>query len=1354
MQTSAVAQTPANLEATLRGLGPVESALFALLTLAEPIHLTRWTEVAGAAGVRESATRALATSSVRAITKTLVDLGLVHLDDSHRHRCAFGVRAPALRWAVKRPDFSMLLRGARSFAYLDPAFDARVAIHRGLPEATSLFEGLCASDRHVADALALETLEPFDAAWLTGLPAPLAQRLVDQVLLKNERGPTRALSLYRYLAEDVGRVRELSSTAALAFGGLAVLVGDFAVLRALATGAFPAPLQSFSRVALAVVEGRYAAAAEEAAALPNPKRGDHAGVLFFLAVVALRTRSPGSDQVLKWIEHGGKKGAALQQTFRVLDAVAKSALGQSVPVSYAREVPADALTGLVQVLVPRNPLLDSYAISQILSQLAETAPAYARAGYTWLAEQCAFAARRLFESTPERSRRWEDKEPPKVELKLGPSILDAEMTRPAWELKLDRIASLAEKLKPAGQQKEEAAPAERLLWRTAGNTPHLEPYVQKRLPGGKWTAGRKLAIKHLCGKSALIAKLPPEDARLAMHAREARESSFGYPTVYHYMMESAWLALIGHPRVYYADEEVPRQVVRGEPRLVVRTEGDAVAVRVSPATLRPGVTVVPQDSQLAVYFVDGELKNLLELVSPALTVPASGKERLLGLLEALAPLVPVESTEQTSAEKVDADCRPYARLLPSRGGLAMTLLVRPLGPGTALVGPGRGAPTLLGQVAGKTVQTERDLAREEALATAVVEKCTVLSGLETGHFAFHLEEPEACLELVSALRELGDAVVVEWPQGTPVRLRAKLGRRSLRGRLKRDGGFFSLESTLEVDGDLSLELEQLLELVAQHPGRFVRLASGEYVELERDLREVLDALAAARDESRERNGRVAIPQSAVSVLDQLTSEGGAIALDKTAAAWRARFDEVFAAKTRLPKGLTGELRDYQREGFLWLARLADLELGACLADDMGLGKTVQLVTLLLHRTSDGPALVVAPTSVCENWRREIERFAPSLRVRAHWGSDRDGTLEGLGKRDVVVTSYTLLQQDATSFHAIEWRTAILDEAQLIKNAETLRAKAAFGLRARARIAATGTPVENHAADLYSLFQFLNPGLLGSLKRFSASIAGAGARAYKRLLLPFVLRRTKAQVLDDLPPITEILRTVLLTPGEAKLYESVRKAALDKLENVGLTGKGRVQVFAELTRLRRLCCHPQLVAPNAPLTSSKLESFLELAEELVASRHRMLVFSQFTDVLALVRPLLDKKGITYQYLDGSTPPRQRAAAVDAFQSGEGDAFLISLKAGGFGLNLTAADYVIHLDPWWNPAVESQASDRAHRIGQTRPVTVYRLVTAGTIESRIVELHREKRDLADAVLEETDRAAKLTAAEIRGLLESGG
>jgi SNF2 family DNA or RNA helicase len=359
---------------------------------------------------------------------------------------------------------------------------------------------------------------------------------------------------------------------------------------------------------------------------------------------------------------------------------------------------------------------------------------------------------------------------------------------------------------------------------------------------------------------------------------------------------------------------------------------------------------------------------------------------------------------------------------------------------------------------------------------------------------------------------------------------------------------------------------------------------------------------------------------------------------------------------------------------------------------------------------------------------------------------------------VLIVSYALLQQDAAALCAVEFHTAVLDEAQFIKNANSLRAKAAFSLNARYRVAMTGTPVENHLGDLFSIFRFLNEGLLGSWKHFQLRYMRPIERdgeseqreALKRLIQPFLLRRTKDQVLRELPPLTTLRHEVRLSEEEALRYGLLRRQIHEKLRSVTGKREHKLRVFAEITRLRRFCCHPRLVFPEASHECSKVQTFLELVEELTENGHRALVFSQFVDFLDLVREQLDERSIPYLYLDGSTPKAARGARVAAFQAGEAPLFLVSLKAGGFGLNLTAADYVIHLDPWWNPAVEAQATDRAHRIGQERPVTVYRLVTKDTIEEQIVELHKEKRALAEALLDGTDVASRLDAEELQALL----
>jgi SNF2 family DNA or RNA helicase len=396
------------------------------------------------------------------------------------------------------------------------------------------------------------------------------------------------------------------------------------------------------------------------------------------------------------------------------------------------------------------------------------------------------------------------------------------------------------------------------------------------------------------------------------------------------------------------------------------------------------------------------------------------------------------------------------------------------------------------------------------------------------------------------------------------------------------------------------------------------------------------------------------------------------------------------------------LRPYQVEGFRWLARLAAWGVGACLADDMGLGKTLQALAVLEGRAAAGPALVLAPTSVCSNWVREAERFAPGLRPILYRAVDREQTVASLGPGDVVIASYALLVRDAERFQKIRFGTLVLDEAQAVKNAATRRARAVRDLNADWRFALTGTPVENHLGELWSLFRILSPGLLGSWDQFRERFANPIERgkdairreALAQVVRPFVLRRTKAQVAPELPSRTEIALPIRLSAAERRLYDDARLAAaarLGRLSEGGDAEGNRFQVLAEITKLRQLACHPRLVDPESAIQSSKLERFLEVVETLREEGHRALVFSQFVKHLDLAREALDARGVRYLYLDGATPAAERDRRVDAFQAGEGELFLISLKAGGTGLNLTAATL---RDPP-RPVVEPGGRGPGHR-----------------------------------------------------------
>jgi SNF2 family DNA or RNA helicase len=479
----------------------------------------------------------------------------------------------------------------------------------------------------------------------------------------------------------------------------------------------------------------------------------------------------------------------------------------------------------------------------------------------------------------------------------------------------------------------------------------------------------------------------------------------------------------------------------------------------------------------------------------------------------------------------------------------------------------------------------------------------------------------------------------------------------------------------------------------------------------------------------------------------------------------------------LPTGLNAQLRPYQKKGFDWLAFLWEHGLGGILADDMGLGKTLQLLSLMVHVSETGerkPFLVVAPTSVLGTWRNEAARFAPDLRVRIIEGtaSRRDDSLaDAVEHADVIVTSYTLLRLDDEEYAHLEWAGVILDEAQFAKNPATKAHKAIAALRSRVKIAVTGTPLENSLTDLWALFSLTAPGLFPSARRFREEYVqpiekgkvpeneeGGEYRRrrlerLRRRIRPLMLRRTKELVAADLPEkqVQEVF--VDLSPAHRARYDTVLQRERQKL--LGLLAdldRNRFIVFRSLTMLRMLALAPGLIDPaDAGIPSSKLDVLIEQVQELRAEGHRALVFSQFTSFLDLAAQRLDAAGIQHVHLDGST--RHRTEVIDSFKDGEQPVFLISLKAGGFGLTLTEADYVFLLDPWWNPAAEAQAIDRTHRIGQTRRVFVYRLIASGTIEEKVLALQQRKARLFTAVMDDDELFSKaLTADDIRGLLET--
>ena len=467
-----------------------------------------------------------------------------------------------------------------------------------------------------------------------------------------------------------------------------------------------------------------------------------------------------------------------------------------------------------------------------------------------------------------------------------------------------------------------------------------------------------------------------------------------------------------------------------------------------------------------------------------------------------------------------------------------------------------------------------------------------------------------------------------------------------------------------------------------------------------------------------------------------------------------------------PASLRGDLRPYQRQGLAWLQFLREFDFGGVLADDMGLGKTVQTLAHLLVEWEAGrldrPALIVAPTSTLPNWRAEAARFAPDLRTLVLRGADRHARFDEIADHELVLTSYPLLARDREELVRQEFHVVVLDEAQNVKNPAAAAAKAAKALRTRHRVCLSGTPVENRLEELWSLFDFLMPGFLGGLTRFRKEFRNPverhgdeeAAGRLARRVRPFVLRRTKDLVATELPPKTTVVERVELEGEQRDLYEGLRLAMDEKVRAVvaakGLD-RGRIEILDALLKLRQACCDPRLVRLDAARGiegSAKLARLMELLAEALSEGRRVLLFSQFTSMLDLIEDALRAAGIAWVRLDGGTEDRE--GPVRRFQAGEVPLFLVSLRAGGTGLNLTAADTVIHYDPWWNPAVEAQATDRAHRIGQTKAVLVLKLVAEGTVEERILELQDRKARLAGSVLDGGGFEASLTPDELRWVL----
>lgn len=833
-------------------------------------------------------------------------------------------------------------------------------------------------------------------------------------------------------------------------------------------------------------------------------------------------------------------------------------------------------------------------------------------------------------------------------------------------------------------------------------------------------------------------------------------------------------ALCGHTQVTTKpDASLILPFIAHAPSLLVQAHQHTLDLNLEPTPeyqlAGESYAVIERNDQIRLVEFNEQHIAVLNIISDhGLQVPIEHKQQAIDSIRALSPLIDIQSNcpdLTISAIFQQPQCDLVINIKPFRQGLAFQCVVTPLGENGPSFVPGVGLEVVTALIHGERFTSTRDLQEEQRLLDLLDSLCPAFLAMQ----ANILEQPELesalnTLEQLERVKEVSDFPIrLQWQKGKVLSISKPIQLGQLQLSLYQKNEWFDLVGELAIDEQQVIALKPLLGLINSHQGRFVTLDNGQVLSLSNELRDKLHQIDEVTDEGR-------FPALASHAVADITTG----LRMQTVPGWEAlkqKLNEANELPLHIPHTLRASLRDYQTEGVFWALRLAHFGAGACLADDMGLGKTLQALTITLSRAHLGPSLVIAPTSVCLNWQAECVKFAPTLKPiilsDLNAGEVRTERLMQLQPFDIVIISYSLLQRLSSELENIRWNTVIADEAQFLKNPLSLRSKTAYRLKSDFKLALSGTPLENNLTELWSLFRFINPGLLGNLKRFNARFTVpiskkdddpvAAKKAYeglKALIKPFILRRNKHDVLHELPSKTEIDLAISLSNEEMAWYESLRLSAIDTLSQTALVqnaGEQRLRMLAELVKLRQACCAPQLLLEHSTIASSKLSKLLELLKGLRANNHKVLIFSQFVGFLKLIEQSLLAQKIPYQYLDGSTPTSQRQTRIDAFQRGEGDVFLISLKAGGFGLNLTQADFVIHMDPWWNPATQDQASDRAHRIGQTKPVTVYRLYAKHTIEERILELHSQKRALADSILEGIDTAVPLEVNEVLTMLK---
>ena len=887
---------------------------------------------------------------------------------------------------------------------------------------------------------------------------------------------------------------------------------------------------------------------------------------------------------------------------------------------------------------------------------------------------------------------------------------------------------------------------------------------QTRLKNGTWGAGKNVPLSTFFMGTIDGMDSADREISIAERMNSFYSSSISLDTVLPYMTGKSRL-YVGNYAPYTLVE-----VTEEMPYITLVNESDGFRITSNvPADEVEKETIITHRGAASINFIrltDEQRPYYRRLLSLGF-FPREAEKQLKQFLSTIGSKVEVNSDLISGGSTLpitDGQSQLIMQMRPQgKEHYVISIFCRPLEGGRTRCVPGEGDSVIIDTNENGRTRVTRDLKAEADNLDHFASNCSELSDIRNQMDENRMAVVEAydLLPLIEYAQQNPEHITCEWPEGAQMRIKQRTTAASWSGAIKKnENGWFEIEGSVELDQGKVITMAQLLEIASQSQGRFIKLGDGEFLALSENLRRQLTSLNSIASHTK---GKLVMSPFSVALLGKdVTSGELVLSEDDEVKRIRRQIKESSTYSPDVPQTLNATLRQYQKEGYQWMSRLNKWGAGALLADDMGLGKTIQTIAFLLSKTEEGPALVIAPASVAPNWNVEFQKFAPSLNVTMlNFAPDRQEVIKNAKAGDVVVTTYGLLLSVKMYITKKKWTTICLDEAHIIKNRGAKTSAVAMQLKSQYRVMLTGTPVQNHLGELWNLFQFVNPGLLGSFedfnRRFIIPIEQNGdkdvQRNLDRIVKPFMLRRTKDKVAKELPEKEEIYQHVDLSEEEMLVYEALRQKAEAMLMADG-PGSVSMTTLAEITRLRQCACDIRLIEKGkmkgTEKAGSKIIALVELLQTILEGNAATLVFSQFTSYLALIKKALNAASIPYLYIDGTVPIKERQKLVEQFQNGECPVFLISLKAGGLGLTLTRANYVVHMDPWWNPAIEAQATDRAHRIGQKQNVTVYHLIAAGTIEEKIQRLHEQKRELVENILESTDTSHKLTGEELLKLI----